>query len=338
MVTRKKSNIVLFAAVFLLANSGAAQAQTSWKKQTVNPVLKVGEAGTWDSKNIQPGAVVFRNAAYHLWYSGSDGAYWKIGYATSPDGISWTKYANNPVFDKSPAGTWDDYGVYSPSVIHDGKKFHLWYSGFGAFAQIGHATSNDGIAWTRDPANPVVKTGIGALTWDGGDAHAASVVFAEGKYKMWYTGFCDRATSTIGYAESPDGTVWTKYSGNPMFGPVEKSSWNYSYVMCPSVVFDGATYHIWYAGWHNDFPFLNLGFYKIGYATSADGLVWNRYEGNPVLQQSPQLFFGWDGRGVSYPVVIADGDRFKMWYAGEGGWGFAQHQQIGYATSPKDTP
>ena len=32
----------------------------------------------------------------------------RIGHATSPDGITWTKDTNNPVLDVGPDGNWDD--------------------------------------------------------------------------------------------------------------------------------------------------------------------------------------------------------------------------------------
>ena len=33
---------------------------------------------------------------------------YRIGHATSPDGINWTKDANNPVLDLGPTGYWDN--------------------------------------------------------------------------------------------------------------------------------------------------------------------------------------------------------------------------------------
>ena len=335
MITGKKFSIVFLAAVFLLLQAGAAMAQTVWTKYGNKPVLEVGLAGAWDSKYIEPGSVVFDNTTYHLWYAASDGTFWKIGYATSPDGIVWTKYPD-PVLDAAPAGAWDDYSVYGPSVIYDGSKYHMWYTGLGAVHQIGHATSDNGTAWTKDSANPVIELGVGALIWDGGGAYCPSVIYTAGQYKMWYTGYCSKDGGTVGYAESADGTVWTKHAGNPLLVPGEKGAWDDVNIIHPHVIFDGSTYHLWYGAWHKDFKLLNKGFYKIGYAASTDGLTWQKSDANPVLKQGRRLFSGWDGRGVDYPVVILDNGQFKMWFAGQGGWGKAYHEQIGYATSPAD--
>jgi len=39
---------------------------------------------------------------YKLWYSGYDGKTWRIGLATSRDGINWTKDHRNPVLVTGP--------------------------------------------------------------------------------------------------------------------------------------------------------------------------------------------------------------------------------------------
>lgn len=336
MKTIKKLSFLLLSILCLLVCSATVMAQSVWTKHTGTPVLTVGSAGEWDSKYVESGAVVFDNGAYRMWYSGSDGSSWAIGCATSPDGITWTKNPGNPVLRPGDKGTWDDAAVFSPSIIYDNGIFQMWYSGEGAFTKIGYATSPDGVMWTKNPGNPVLDLSVGANTWENGGVYYASVLQVGGQYKMWYTGFCTLATSTIGYAESSDGVTWTKYLFNPVLENGVKGAWDDYNVESPNVVFDGFFYHMWYCAWHKDFPLLDKGFYKIGYARSTDGLTWNKYDNNPVLKQGGRLFTGWDGRGVLYPIVIFDGSQYKMWYTGRGRFGYAYHEQIGYATSPVD--
>jgi len=39
-----------------------------------------------------------------------------------------------------------------------------------------------------------------------------------GLYHLWYTGYRDiNKEKHLGYATSPDGLVWTRYKGNPIF-------------------------------------------------------------------------------------------------------------------------
>ena len=48
-----------------------------------------------------------------MWYSGNDENTTRIGYATSSDGINWTKNANY-ILDKGIEGSWDATIVTSP--------------------------------------------------------------------------------------------------------------------------------------------------------------------------------------------------------------------------------
>ena len=120
--------------------------------------------------------VLFDSTAglYKMWYAGlgTDGTLgtYRIGYATSSDGFSWSRQSA-PVLDVGASGNWDDGGVSQPNVIQDpAGGFHLFYFGFPASAtttcsdaggctfipgSIGHAFSADGITWTRD-ASPVL--------------------------------------------------------------------------------------------------------------------------------------------------------------------------------------
>ena len=61
-----------------------------------------------------------------MWYTGYDGTSWRIGYATSLDGIVWEKYHANPVLGPGASGTWDGDGVAHPAVLFDGVEYQMW--------------------------------------------------------------------------------------------------------------------------------------------------------------------------------------------------------------------
>ena len=72
----------------------------SWVRHS-SPVLEPGPSD-WDSYIVYGPAVVFDGSSYHMWYTGIRGyGTWftgvQIGYATSTDGISWTKDPGNPI-------------------------------------------------------------------------------------------------------------------------------------------------------------------------------------------------------------------------------------------------
>ena len=86
---------------------------------------------------MDPG-VLKRDILYEMWFSGAE-VYedtlamnhrkLRTGYATSPDDIHWTKYSGNPVLDLGLPGEWDDEASFTPSVIFDGCKYEMWYTG-----------------------------------------------------------------------------------------------------------------------------------------------------------------------------------------------------------------
>jgi hypothetical protein len=148
-----------------------------------------------------------------------------IGCATSPDGIAWTKCADNPVFDPgNPGGIrcagpggWDQSGARSPVVLFQDGIYHMWYGGTAeSFPNetwhIGYVTSTNGITWTHFLTAPVLS-GTGG-EWDEGSITPGGVLLDGETYHMWYV-----AGWRIGYAWSSDGISWTKSSRNPVLNP-----------------------------------------------------------------------------------------------------------------------
>ena len=106
---------------------GTSKDGLNWTKYSENPVLNVGPVGTWDDTVLTVPNVLYDNSTYHLWYTGFDGTYYRIGYATSSDGINWTKIPSAPVVDLGPPGSWEDNHVYKQSVLYDGVNYQMWY-------------------------------------------------------------------------------------------------------------------------------------------------------------------------------------------------------------------
>lgn len=200
-----------------------------WIKYAGNPVLQVGVPGEWDDAEVGGPSVVFDGTTYHLWYHGSDGSVFSIGYATSTNGIDWVKYAANPVLGPADPGNWDGDLVFFPTVVTDSGHLSMWYStnfkpegGRG----IGYVTSTNAISWTRSLTEPVLPVG-GPGEWDEQYVQAPAVVADRGTLHMWYTGYAaDWAPPPhLGYATSPDGIGWTKSISNPVFGTGDPVQW-----------------------------------------------------------------------------------------------------------------
>jgi hypothetical protein len=55
--------------------------------------------------------------------------------------------------------------------------------------------------------------------------------------------------------------------------------------------------------------------YRIGYAESGDGIVWQRRDEEAGIDVSPD---GWDSEMIEYPCVVDAGSRRLMLYNGNG--------------------
>jgi predicted GH43/DUF377 family glycosyl hydrolase len=226
--------------------------------------------------------------------------------------VEWTRAGEEPVLRPASAGTWDGAGVFSPCVIKDGGELKLWYVGVRSHSPfqsaLGFASSLDGgLEWERRQA-PVFAPEGGP--WENGAINRVSILRdADGRLRMWYSSTAVEPCS-IGYAESADGFTWSRSALNPVLrGGVQP--WEGTCIDNPSVHFDGTTYRLWYVGG----PLAESGFrqWKIGLATSRDGLVWEKYASNPVLSEDTvDLPAGHVG-----PWVLFDeaSESFEMWYS-----------------------
>jgi len=105
----------------------------NWNRYTRNPVLKGGSVGEWDNLGVgYPTVMKIEDSSYVMWYGGGSGTNEGIGFATSPDGTTWTKDGSNPMFHitdtTTPAGYRADR-TYTPRVIDDGTGvLKMYYS------------------------------------------------------------------------------------------------------------------------------------------------------------------------------------------------------------------
>ena len=128
---------------------------------------------------------------------------------------------------------------------------------------------------------------------------------------MWYQGMGLSFVGwgfALGYAESPDGETWQKYAGNPVLEPGESGEWDSAYRGQVALIEDGGLYKMWFSGAGTSGP------WQTGYATSTDGLDWEIYSGNPVLEVGAPG--SWDEQEANGPTVLKDGAVYKMWYHG----------------------
>lgn len=333
------SFVILFAACkkedHALKCCGIAQKQ-EWEKYEGNPVF-TKSAKSWHDGIILGHSVIKSGSGYKMWYAGGHSieSEFAIGYATSADGIHWTRYGNMPVFE-GKAGSWEHSSAGVPSVLQDGNKLHMWYLGGSADGgTIGYATSDDGIHWNRHPS-PVFESRQQGWYADG--IFPGAVIKEGGIFKMWFSGAIgsvSQSTPTskggIGYATSPDGINWTVYDNpattakpyhfsDPVLNYGAPESWESATVLAPSVIKTNCGYEMWYAGEVYE------GTQSLGYATSPDGINWIKYAQNPVLKTDPWNIL------LVFPTVILGANKYNMWYGSFLLDGDAVGGAIGYAS------
>jgi nitrous oxidase accessory protein NosD len=136
-----------------------------WAAYSSSPVLDKGSGPAWDCDDSVYGTVYHNASGYHFWYSGGGGdngsgtcakgdpVHEGIGYASSTDGITWTKDAGNPIFHFSDGVSYRNQRVYTPAVVDNGSGIlRMYYSAVGAdgIKKIGLAVTAPETAFVDD--------------------------------------------------------------------------------------------------------------------------------------------------------------------------------------------
>jgi predicted GH43/DUF377 family glycosyl hydrolase len=224
----------------------------------------------------------------------------------------WVKYENNPVLGGGDLGT-----VFDVSLLKDDGGYKM-YNSWRPKKSLALSVSADGKQWSRPQ---IILPPNSETDWEK-DINRPGIVKKDGVYHLWYTGQAD-GHSRIGYAVSTDGVNFIRQSAEPVLQP--ELPWEKVAVMCPHVNWDEkeSVFKMWYSGGEQYEP------NAIGYATSKDGLHWEKYAGNPVFAADPAR--EWEQHKVTACQVIKRKNDYLMFYIGFHDEHLAQ---IGMATSP----
>jgi predicted GH43/DUF377 family glycosyl hydrolase len=192
-----------------------------------HPVMPLGVLGSFDEHGIFPINVMRHGTEVRAYTCGwsrrvSVPVETAIGLATSQDeGRTFTRIGPGPIMGPTPE---EPFLVGDPFVIVTGGRWHMWYIYGTAWASAGpaegparvykiaHASSADGLAWTRDAAT-IVPNRIGD-----DECQALPTVFqCDGRWHMY---FCYRYATDfrrnhargyrLGYAYSDDLRHWVR--------------------------------------------------------------------------------------------------------------------------------
>lgn len=285
----------------------------TWKRDKSNPVLDV-HSGSWE-RNVHRPYVIKAGSTYHMWYTGDDLSKFRIGYASSPDGIVWKKHPGNPVLDIGLPGSWDGGRVMMPSILGPDSSggFKMWYQAAPG-AKIGYATATDETSWTKYSRNPV---------FEDEDIVAYPRVMYDGRlYEMWYR--VRWKSGPLRYATSPDGIHWTKSPENPVLLPGQEGTWDDVGLLAGDIIFDGNIYHMWYNGDDGSNK------WRGGYAISPKGMSFDISSSNAYVKPKTEVVrVAWrvqDPNGLSFSAKIRAPGDFEM--QPEEAYGLLQLRQV----------
>ena len=218
-----------------------------------------------------------------------------------------------PALSPGSLGTFDDGGVTNSCIVRHDGRFYLYYTGWSLGVSVpfylaaGLALSDDGVTFWRSSCAPLLERNnvdpyLTASPW----------VLIEGQtWRMWYVSGTawemingePRHRYLIKYAESPDGTRWSR-GGAVCISYQDEQEYAFGR---PCVIRDGTNYRMWYSCRGDR--------YRLGYAESSDGISWVRKDEDAGLQPSPH---GWDSEMITYPAVFRHRERLHMLYNGNG--------------------
>ena len=119
----------------------------------IDPVLDHGRPGAPDSFSAGDPSIIRDAGVWKMWYTGDDSDLKRIAYATSADGITWTK--GGMVIDVD--NDHSEYGSFAPSVWKTGTTYNIQFVGRKNVGtnlvpdfqtKIRNASSSDGLEWT----------------------------------------------------------------------------------------------------------------------------------------------------------------------------------------------
>ncbi|MBW1990416.1 MAG: hypothetical protein JRI97_12865, partial [Deltaproteobacteria bacterium] len=276
-------------------------------------LVALGPAGSFDDLAAWDATVVKKDGVYHMWYRGrSTVVNASVGYATSTDGVTWTKQnSGNPVLSHYHGGTpSENYDIHYPrAVVDENGNFRLYYARAydelaGEPHEIWTAWSSDGITWNK---HRKVRD----------NADLAIPLYADGTYYLWYTsGSFDGGV--INFNTSPDGENYSWPAGVHLSAD-GAGSWEGAWVAPNAVTKTADGFKMWYMG----------ASVAIGTATSTDGINWTKNPANPVLYNGP---LGIEGSFTAFASVVPDDNSVKIYFSdGDMGATGPENQRIGMA-------
>ncbi|MEJ1240439.1 glycosylase [Chryseolinea sp. T2] len=248
-----------------------------------NPVFAGTGTNTWDHKIRERGYILFEDGTYHLWYTGykDDDSDLHLGYATSPDGINWTRYAQNPIVNEG----W----IEDMIVVKRDSVYYMFAEGRNDIAHL--LTSTDRVHW-KEQGSLDIRYKDGKPLSPG--PYGTPTAWYENN--IWYLLY-ERGDLGIWLATSADLKTWTNVQDEPVLKNGPEAYDKYGVAVNQVVKRNGIYYAYYHATAVEDW-----GEWSSCVATSTDRLHWTKYSGNPLLKENK-----------SSPITVDDGKSVRLY-------------------------
>ncbi len=220
----------------------------------VAPLISPGVPGLFDDSGVTMSQVIRADEKDYLYYQG-----WTlaskvpfrcaIGLATRSGGQAvYEKYTQAPVLGINAA---DPYSLSYPWIRREKGLWRMWYGSTLAWEKDGldvqhvikYAESADGIDWQRKNTVCIaLKDGESGIV-------RPCVLYADGKYHMWYSIRVGRKqTYRLGYGVSEDGVRWQRHDEEVNFPIGVGGEWDSEMQCYPCLFEHGGQCYMLYNG------------------------------------------------------------------------------------------
>jgi beta-1,2-mannobiose phosphorylase / 1,2-beta-oligomannan phosphorylase len=253
-----------------------------------NPIFEANGPGYWDIKIRERGWILKEGNCYQMWFTGYDGTrpgLKMMGYASSCDGINWTRSPCNPIYKK--------HWVEDMMVVKEGDTYYMFAEGKGDIAHL--LTSKDGIDWNR--VGPLdIRLSNGSPIPEGPRGTPAAW-FEKGRWFLFY----ERRDAGIWLASSSDLKIWKNLNDDqPVMKPGPKTYDRKMIAMNQIIKYKNTYYMIFHGSAGIQKPAL----WTTNIAASKDMLHWTKYSGNPLTPPEANQSSG---------ILVPDGKRFRLY-------------------------
>jgi hypothetical protein len=258
-----------------------------------DPLFAGGGSGAWDRDLRERGWIMRDGGCWHLWYTGSNpalnhakGPVRRLGYASSRDGLNWTRSDANPLLENA----W----VEDVCVLKQGGCYWMFAEGEQDIAHL--LSSTDRIHWNaRGPLDIRLATG---QPIPDGPRGTPAVWFERGIWHLFY----ERMDRGVWLATSSDLQTFTNVSDEPVLacGP---EAYDLQKIAVDQILHYRGRYYAYYHACALE----QGGEWSSCIATSDDLVHWVKYAGNPVLPVDPEH------PTRSSAMLVPDGTRHRLY-------------------------